>query len=86
MDGHSLINPPASNILLGGAGKDFISTQEDISIIFGGQGDDFILCAKTNLPETGNEGDDCSRQGTLSRINLRRTAPTPTGFADNCQR
>ena len=31
------------NIILGGDGKDFIVTREDISTIFGGAGDDFIL-------------------------------------------
>ena len=63
-DGHSLITPPATNILLGGDGKDFIATADDISIIFGGTGDDFILGNKVNLPETGNEGDDWIETGT----------------------
>jgi Ca2+-binding RTX toxin-like protein len=52
------------NLILGGAGKDFIITTEDISTTFGGTGDDFILGAKTNLPPTGNEGDDWIEWGT----------------------
>ena len=52
------------NLILGGDGKDFIITTEDISTTFGGQGDDFIFGAKTNLPPTGNEGDDWIECGT----------------------
>ena len=52
------------NIILGGDGKDFILTTEDISTTFGGQGDDFIYSAKTSLPPTGNEGDDWIENGT----------------------
>jgi len=62
VDGHSI--DAVGNILIGGAGKDFIITTEDISTIFGGTGDDFILGAKVNLPETGNEGDDWIEKGT----------------------
>ena len=52
------------NILLGGDGKDFIATWDDVSTIFGGAGDDFIYGSKPNLPETGNEGDDWIELGT----------------------
>jgi Ca2+-binding RTX toxin-like protein len=52
------------NLILGGAGQDFIITTEDITTTFGGTGDDFILGAKTNLPPTGNEGDDWIEFGT----------------------
>jgi Ca2+-binding RTX toxin-like protein len=52
------------NLILGGAGQDFIITTEDISLTFGGQDDDFILGAKTNLPPTGGEGDDWIEMGT----------------------
>ncbi|MCS4095543.1 peroxidase family protein [Rhizobium sp. BK176] len=52
------------NLILGGDGQDFIITTEDISTTFGGTGDDFILGAKTNLPPTGNEGDDWIEMGT----------------------
>ena len=52
------------NLILGGAGKDFIITTEDISTTFGGPGDDFIYSAKTSLPPTGNEGDDWIEWGT----------------------
>ncbi|MBR0793517.1 hypothetical protein JQ631_30940, partial [Bradyrhizobium manausense] len=52
------------NIILGGDGKDFIITYEDISTTFGGQGDDFIYSAKVSLPPTGNEGDDWIEWGT----------------------
>ena len=58
------IGAPAFNIILGGDGKDFIVTRDDISTIFGGAGDDFILGNKANLPETGNEGDDWIETGT----------------------
>ena len=61
-DGHSITL--AGNIILGGDGKDFIITTEDVSTIFGGAGDDFILGSKPNLPETGNEGDDWIEKGT----------------------
>ena len=54
----------AGNLILGGDGKDFIVTTEDISTTFGGAGDDFIYSAKTNLPPTGNEGDDWIEMGT----------------------
>ncbi len=52
------------NLILGGNGKDFIVTSEDMSTTFGGQGDDFIYSAKTSLPPTGNEGDDWIEWGT----------------------
>jgi Ca2+-binding RTX toxin-like protein len=52
------------NLVLGGAGKDFIITYEDISTTFGGTGDDFIYSAKVSLPPTGNEGDDWIEWGT----------------------
>src|SRR5262249_36955976 len=52
------------NIILGGNGKDFIITTEDISEIFAGQGDDFILGAKVNGQEMGGEGDDWIEKGT----------------------
>ncbi|MFZ6049900.1 peroxidase family protein [Pseudomonas sp. CR3202] len=54
----------AGNLILGGDGKDFIVTIEDMSTTFGGQGDDFIYSAKTSLPPTGNEGDDWIEWGT----------------------
>jgi Ca2+-binding RTX toxin-like protein len=54
----------AGNLILGGRGKDFIITTEDISTTFGGEGDDFIYSAKTSLPPTGNEGDDWIEWGT----------------------
>ncbi|WP_077525840.1 peroxidase family protein, partial [Metapseudomonas resinovorans] len=54
----------AGNLILGGNGKDFIVTIEDMSTTFGGQGDDFIYSAKTSLPPTGNEGDDWIEWGT----------------------
>ncbi len=54
----------AGNLILGGAGKDYIVTMEDISTTFGGHGDDFIYSAKTSLPPTGNEGDDWIEKGT----------------------
>ncbi|MCO6055363.1 heme peroxidase, partial [Pseudomonas sp. MOB-449] len=54
----------AGNLILGGNGKDFIATVEDMSTTFGGQGDDFIYSAKTSLPPTGNEGDDWIEWGT----------------------
>ncbi len=52
------------NLILAGDGKDFVITTEDVSTTFGGTGDDFILGAKTNLPPTGNEGDDWIEMGT----------------------
>ncbi|MDH4568148.1 heme peroxidase, partial [Pseudomonas sp. BN414] len=54
----------AGNLILGGNGKDFIVTSEDMSTTFGGQGDDFIYSAKTSLPPTGNEGNDWIEWGT----------------------
>ncbi|WP_103103007.1 peroxidase family protein [Pseudomonas sp. LFM046] len=54
----------AGHLILGGNGKDFIVTSEDMSTTFGGQGDDFILSAKTSLPPTGNEGNDWIEKGT----------------------
>ncbi|MDA8483973.1 heme peroxidase, partial [Pseudomonas resinovorans] len=54
----------AGNLILGGNGKDFIVTIEDMSTTFGGQGDDFIYSAKTSLPPTGNEGNDWIEWGT----------------------
>ncbi|QEY62027.1 heme peroxidase [Metapseudomonas lalkuanensis] len=54
----------AGNLILGGDGKDFIVTIEDMSTTFGGQGDDFIYSAKTSLPPTGNEGNDWIEWGT----------------------
>jgi len=69
-DGHDVIQAGnmagggAGNLILGGAGQDFIFTTEDISTIFGGTGNDFIYGAKTNLPPTGNEGDDWIERGT----------------------
>ena len=61
---HSLLPLETPNILLGGDGKDFIATWDDVSTIFGGAGDDFIYGSKPNLPETGNEGDDWIELGT----------------------
>ena len=52
------------NLILGGDGQDFVITTEDVSTTFGGLGNDFILGAKTNLPPTGNEGDDWIELGT----------------------
>src|SRR6185436_9045163 len=52
------------NLILGGDGQDFVITTEDVSTTFGGLGNDFILGAKTNLPPTGNEGDDWIEMGT----------------------
>ena len=63
-DWHSLLPLETANILLGGDGKDFIATWDDVSTIFGGAGDDFIYGSKPNLPETGNEGDDWIELGT----------------------
>ena len=72
-DGHMVVPLEAGNIILGGDGKDFIATSDDITLTFGGQGDDFILAgmplkfgqgAKTNLAPTGNEGDDWIEEGT----------------------
>src|SRR5262245_26045144 len=73
IESHSMPPAEASNIILGGDGKDFIAMSDDISLIFGGQGDDFIVSgmnvrfgqgAKVNLPPTGNEGDDWIEEGT----------------------
>ena len=64
VDSHMHLPLEVPNIILGGDGKDFIVTPDDISTIFGGAGDDFILGAKANLPETGNEGDDWIEIGT----------------------
>jgi Ca2+-binding RTX toxin-like protein len=64
VDDHSLIAAPAFDLILGGDGKDFIATTDDITTIFGGAGDDFIFGSKPNLPETGNEGDDWIEKGT----------------------
>jgi Ca2+-binding RTX toxin-like protein len=64
VDDHSLIAAPAFDLILGGDGKDFIATTDDIATIFGGAGDDFIFGSKPNLPETGNEGDDWIEKGT----------------------
>src|SRR5262249_1203635 len=72
-EGHSLLPLDLGNLILGGDGKDFIAMSDHIPTIFGGQGDDFILSgiplkfgqgAKTNLPPTGNEGDDWIEKGT----------------------
>jgi Ca2+-binding RTX toxin-like protein len=68
-DGNDVIHAGNStiagvNIVLGGTGKDFIITTEDISEIFAGQGDDFILGAKVNGQEMGGEGDDWIEKGT----------------------
>src|SRR5262245_11676753 len=52
------------NLILGGAGSDFIITTEDISEIFAGPGNDFILGAKVNEQEMGGEGDDWIEKGT----------------------
>src|SRR5262249_9823998 len=49
-DSHSLEPLEIPNIILGGDGKDFMVTADDISMLFGGAGDDFILGAKANLP------------------------------------
>src|SRR5262249_17296891 len=45
IESHSLPPAEASNIIIGGDGKDFIAMSDDISLIFGGQGDDFIVSA-----------------------------------------
>ena len=70
-DGNDVINAGTmeagsvlGNLILGGNGKDFIITPEDISTTFGGQGDDFIYSDKVALPPTGNEGDDWIEWGT----------------------
>jgi Ca2+-binding RTX toxin-like protein len=63
-DSHSLLPLEVPNIILGGDGKDFIATWDDVSTIFAGQGDDFIYGSKPNLPEVGNEGDDWIELGT----------------------
>ncbi|WP_028626486.1 peroxidase family protein [Metapseudomonas resinovorans] len=60
----SMMAGGVGNLILGGSGKDFIVTIEDLSTTFGGQGDDFIYSAKTSLPPTGNEGDDWIEWGT----------------------
>ena len=54
----------ADNVIIGGDGKDFIITTDDIATIFGGPGDDFILGSKVNLGPTGNEGDDWMERAT----------------------
>jgi Ca2+-binding RTX toxin-like protein len=64
IDSHATAGAELTNILLGGAGKDFIATWDDINTVFGGTGDDFIYGSKPNLPETGNEGDDWIELGT----------------------
>ena len=64
IDSHSLLPLEVPNIILGGDGKDFIATWDDISTIFAGGGDDFIYGSKPNLPEVGNEGDDWIELGT----------------------
>ncbi|MDB5798726.1 MAG: heme peroxidase [Paucimonas sp.] len=64
IQGGNMMVGGVGNLILGGDGKDFIITTEDISTTFGGQGDDFILGAKTNLPATGNEGNDWIEFGT----------------------
>src|SRR5262245_35622048 len=66
-DGNDVIHGGTSqavNIILGGAGSDFIITVEDISEIFAGAGNDFILGAKVNEQEMGGEGDDWIERGT----------------------
>ena len=68
------------NLILGGGGKDFIITTEDISTTFGGRGDDFIYSAKTALPPAGNEGDDWIEWGTQDGAPGDNLAPL---LADN---
>ncbi|KPU56028.1 hemolysin-type calcium-binding repeat family protein [Pseudomonas fluorescens] len=67
-----------NNLVLGGAGKDFIITTEDITMTFGGAGDDFILGAKVNLAPTGNEGDDWIEGGTQDGAPGDNMSPTLT--------
>ncbi|MBV7550430.1 heme peroxidase [Pseudomonas sp. PDM26] len=67
-----------SNLVLGGAGKDFVITTEDISTIFGGTGDDFILGAKVNLSPQGGEGDDWIEGGTQDGAVGDNNSPTLT--------
>lgn len=55
------------NRLEGNAGNDVIVAGSMLALgnlILGGDGQDFILGAKTNLPPTGNEGDDWIEKGT----------------------
>ncbi|TWC42821.1 Ca2+-binding RTX toxin-like protein, partial [Pseudomonas sp. SJZ079] len=65
-----------NNLVLGGAGKDFIITTEDISMIFGGTGDDFILGNKVNLSPQGGEGDDWIEGGTQDGAVGDNNSPT----------
>ncbi|MGF6553712.1 Ca2+-binding RTX toxin-like protein [Pseudomonas sp. S30_BP2TU TE3576] len=67
-----------NNLVLGGAGKDFVITTEDITMTFGGAGDDFILGAKVNLAPTGNEGDDWIEGGTQDGAPGDNASPTLT--------
>ncbi|MFZ6049903.1 peroxidase family protein [Pseudomonas sp. CR3202] len=67
-----------NNLVLGGAGKDFIITTEDITMSFGGAGDDFILGATVNLAPTGNEGDDWIEGGTQDGAPGDNMSPTLT--------
>ncbi|RAI66487.1 heme peroxidase [Pseudomonas fluorescens] len=67
-----------NNLVLGGDGKDFIITTEDITMTFGGAGDDFILGAKVNLAPTGNEGDDWIEGGTQDGAPGDNMSPTLT--------
>ena len=60
------------NLILGGDGKDFIITSEDISTIFGGQGDDFIL-GRQDQPAA-----DRQRGRRLDRDRAPRTARPAT--------
>jgi len=52
------------NLILAGAGNDFIFDPEDISEIFAGPGDDFIYGAKVNEQEMGGSGNDWIELGT----------------------
>ncbi|WP_044870706.1 peroxidase family protein [Pseudomonas sp. LFM046] len=67
-----------NNLVLGGAGKDFVITTEDITMTFGGAGDDFILGATVNLAPTGNEGDDWIEGGTQDGAPGDNMSPTLT--------
>jgi hypothetical protein len=67
-DSHSLVPLEFPNIILGGDGKDFIVTWDDVSTISWGHGDDFIYGSKPNLP-----GDDVV-SGASEEVVVPKTA------------
>ena len=76
-DSHSLLPLEVPNIILGGDGKDFIATWDDVSTIFGGQGDDFIYGSKPNLPGDRQRGRRLDRTGHAGRRARRQLQPVP---------